>query len=274
MSIVSVNIKGGLGNQLFQIAAAYAYAAKEKGVLQILYKENNGNRPVYWNTILQKIHPYLVTSLPQGLEVWSEIYPTMYSEIGPLSNSGKYLIEYMQTSKYFYTDEIKKQIKRLFTPNEILMNDIRTKYNYLMNRLDRIIVLHARRTDYVTFKEVHGPLEASYYANAINIMMSLYTLSEPPIFLMCSDDQEYWNQISEEISIVGQHEHYILATESDIVTFALLQQCNKFIMSNSTFIWWCVWMSNAKNVIAPAKWFGPAGPTLYEDIYEPTWMRL
>ena len=33
--VVSVNIMGGLGNQLFQIATAYAYASKTGGVLQI-----------------------------------------------------------------------------------------------------------------------------------------------------------------------------------------------------------------------------------------------
>ena len=43
-------------------------------------------------------------------------------------------------------------------------------------------------------------------------------------------------------------------------------------MSNSTFIWWCVWLSNAQQVIAPSKWFGPLGPSEYEDIYEPSWI--
>ena len=37
-SIVSVNIMGGLGNQLFQIAAAYAYAKQTGGQLQIIHK--------------------------------------------------------------------------------------------------------------------------------------------------------------------------------------------------------------------------------------------
>jgi len=60
MSIVSVNIMGGLGNQLFQIASAYAYAKKENGILQIIKITENGNRPVYWNTLLKKVESYLV----------------------------------------------------------------------------------------------------------------------------------------------------------------------------------------------------------------------
>ena len=67
---------------------------------------------------------------------------------------------------------------------------------------------------------------------------------------------------------------HMILEESDINTFALLQQFKHFIMSNSTFIWWCVYLADAKNVIVPAKWFGPAGPQLYEDIYEPNWVRM
>jgi hypothetical protein len=45
-------------------------------------------------------------------------------------------------------------------------------------------------------------------------------------------------------------------------------------MANSSFMWWCVWLSDAKNVIAPSKWFGPEGPTPYDDIFEESWERI
>jgi hypothetical protein len=62
--------------------------------------------------------------------------------------------------------------------------------------------------------------------------------------------------------------------ESDIDTLILLQQFKHCIMSNSTFIWWAVWLGNFTNVIAPSKWFGPTGPKQWEDIYEPSWIRI
>ena len=121
MPVVSVNIMGGLGNQLFQIAAAYAYARKNSGSLQIIHKLDNGNRPVYWETLLQKVKPYLVSSIPSTLEQWSEKLPTMYADMGPLLPQGKYLNGYLQTSKYFYNDTIHHTIRSLRNPNRDML---------------------------------------------------------------------------------------------------------------------------------------------------------
>ena len=42
--IVSVNIMGGLGNQLFQLACAYAYAKKNNSSLLILRHKRMGGQ--------------------------------------------------------------------------------------------------------------------------------------------------------------------------------------------------------------------------------------
>jgi hypothetical protein len=265
--IVSVNIMGGLGNQFFQIATAYAYARKENAQLQIIHKLENGNRPVYWNTLLKKIQPYLVSSLPQ-LPVWSEMYPTMYKEIGPIPRQGIYLTGYLQSSKYFYNNDIKNEIKELFHPDDSIINNVINRYHFLIDMKENVVVLHARRTDYILHSEVHGPLTSYYYKEAVERISKKI---KNPIFVLTSDDNQYWSQIREHIPIVFSNPYIILENESDIHTFSLLQQFENFIMSNSTFIWWCVYLANAKNVIAPSKWFGPKGPNLFHDIFEENW---
>ena len=271
LPIVSVNIMGGLGNQLFQIAAAYAYAKQTNGRLQIVRKMDNGNRPVYWDSVVYRLQPYLVSHLPPCLEHWYEPLPTQYRAIGALPQNGIYLNGYLQSSKYYGTDEMKQEIKDLFHPHPHLQADIYTTYSHLIENKERVVVVHARRTDYITYSNVHGPLEANYYKEAIHRIMKCV---KQPIFLLCGDDSSYWNEIRADISDVFENEYIILNDESDIRTFALLQQFQNFIMSNSTFIWWCVWLSSAKHVMVPSKWFGPAGPTHYEDIYEESWERI
>ena len=265
MSVVSVNIMGGLGNQLFQIASAYAYAKKENGILQIMKITENGKRPVYWNTLLKKVEPYFVHSIPLTLEQWYELMATQYKEISSLSSKGKYLNGYFQSSKYFYNDSIKEEIRNLFRPDQNFLSFVQNKYKYLIENKERVIVVHARRTDYLAAAAFHGPLEGSYYHKAVEQMIKYI---EKPIFLLTSDDNSFWQEIKLNIY---QNEHYILEEESDIYVFTLLQQFNNVIMSNSTFIWWTTWMANAKNVIAPAKWFGPTGPYPYDDIFEDGW---
>ena len=269
MSIVSVNIVGGLGNQLFQIASGYAYARREKGILQIEYIKTNGNRPLYWDTLLHRIQPFLVPSLP-SLDLWSEPGPTKFGEIGQLTHPGKYLRGYLQSSKYFYTDEIKEEIRQLFQAPPHLIEHVQTKYADLIEKKDRVIVVHCRRTDYITYQHVHGPLQANYYKEAIQQMMEKVSR---PIFLLCGDDLSFWNEIREKIPSVWENEYRIL-DETDVHTFILLQQFQNVIMSNSTFIWWTTWLSNAKNVMAPSQWFGPSGPREWEDIYETSWNRI
>jgi hypothetical protein len=271
MPIISISIMGGLGNQMFQLAVAYAYSRRYNYRLEIQKENNNGNRPYYWHSILKKWNNYLVDSIPNTLSIYNEQQDTTYIPIPQLEN-GIYLKGYYQTSKYFYNDTIKLEIKELMKPSLELLEEVKYKYSYLFKNRDRIIVIHARRTDYLTFAPIHGPLSTDYYINAIDKMLNKIS---NPIFLMTSDDNSYWNELKSVYPKINNYEQYILENESDIYTMALLQQFSYYIMANSTFIWWCVWLSdNTKYVIAPSKWFGPSGPKEYNDIYENNWERI
>ena len=254
--VVSVNIMGGLGNQLFQVAAAYSYARKNNAQLQLLHKTENGNRPLYWNTLLKNLKPFLVESLPP-LNQWCEDLPTMYKEI-PLTKYGLYLNGYLQSSKYHIKDEIKQSFKLNVS------EELQDKYHYLLSNKEHVIVMHSRQTDYVIHSDLHGPLTHKYYTDALEKMTETVKY---PFLVLCGDDNEFWKNMD------IKYPHIILE-ENDVNTFALLQQFHYFIMSNSTFIWWCAYLANTKKAIVPTKWFGPAGPQLYEDIYEDEWVRM
>jgi hypothetical protein len=93
-----------------------------------------------------------------------------------------------------------------------------------------------------------------------------------PIFLLSSDDSNFWIDLLETIPEFDSGNIYILNNENEINTLTLLRQFNYFIIANSTFSWWAAWLANdVKRVIAPSKWFGPTGPQNYKDIYIPSW---
>jgi len=262
---------GGLGNQLFQIAAGYAYAKKHGATFQLCPPAQNGARPWYWDNLLSSVRPFLVPSLPPNLLPWSESLPTMYRPIGLLPPQGIYLQGYLQSSKYFYTDAIRTAIRDLFRPPADLLHSVRYDYADWIRQADRVVVLHARRTDYLAAKEFHGPLDGSYYRRALDAILPHV---KDPIFVLSADDPSFWQDIRADMAEVYQHPHLILQGESDIRTFVLLQQFSHFILSNSTFIWWCAWLAPARRVVAPHQWFGPAGPSSWSDIYETDWVRV
>jgi hypothetical protein len=274
--VVSVNIVGGLGNQMFQLAGAYAYARKYNGNLKVMRtrieEESWTPRPLYWNSILSRFSKYLVNELPSNLEHWYEYSGTEYRQISSLSSNGIYLNGFLQSSKYFDNSTIQTEIKELFKPSQEVLSVVKDKYENLLENKERVIVVHARRTDYLRNQasiDFHGPLSIEYYKEAIKRM---YSSIKDPIFLLSSDDPSFWNSVIEETPELHKDNVYILNNENEINTLTLLQQFHYFIIANSTFSWWASWLSNdVRRVIAPSKWFGPCGPRNYKDIYLPHW---
>ena len=97
---------------------------------------------------------------------------------------------------------------------------------------------------------------------------------ENPIFLLASDDVQYWNDNAAQIPEFNKENMHILDGENEIDTLTLLQQFHYYIIANSTFSWWACWLSDAKRTIAPAKWFGPWGIKNYQDIYCSNWEKI
>jgi len=273
-SIVSGNLMGGLGNQLFQLAATYAHAHKHGARFAIQKRDDNGNRAFYWDHLLSAFTPFLTSSLPiDHFESFEEIHATIYFPIRPPStlSTGLWIKGYFQSEKYFSTYTMKQKLRHLFRAPSDVEHGVYHSYPYLIRNSHRVVVLHSRQTDYWIHPQLHGPLDGTYYRRALDRILP--HVSEP-IFLLTGDDPSFWSGIKSHIPEVFQHPHILLQHETDVRTFILLQQFNYFIMSNSTFIWWAIWMANPKKVIAPSRWFGPIGPSQWEDVYHPDWERV
>ena len=271
--IVSVNIMGGLGNQMFQLATAYAYAKQNSGKLIVLRsKKEFDGRSLYWDNMLYRFQDFLVDKLPEGLEQWHESGSTEFSIIPLLTDKGLYINGYLQSPKYFGNTIIQEEIKELFKPSETTMCNIQSRYNLLLKNKDRIVVVHARRTDYLKNQHIinfHGPLSIDYYNEAIK---KISNEIKDPIFILASDDLSFWGSVINELPQLNNRNIYILDDDNEISTLALLQQFKYYIIANSTFSWWAAWLSkDTKKVIAPSKWFGPTGPQNYKDIYMSSW---
>ena len=270
--IIAVSVMGGLGNQMFQIAAAYAHAKRTGNRLQLLREKKwLDGRSTYWDSTLSRFSSYLVDSLPD-LDTVREPLPTVYYALPAETKNGMYLEGYRQSPKYF--SEVRDELRTLYAGSEKVLATIHAKYEELLANRKNVVVVHARRTDYLKNdwnKSIHGPLEVAYYTSAIAKMTEHV---RNPVFLLCSDDPLFWLEVIPHVDALQTCPYHILVNENDVHTLALLSLFENFIIANSTFSWWAAWLAFTKHVYAPARWFGPGGPPLYEDIYDPSWIRI
>lgn len=265
---------GGLGNQMFQLAGAYAYARQHNLRLCVLRnKESYDRRPMYWGSVLSRWAPFLVDSLP-NTPIWHETTATHYTVVPKPTSLGLRLCTYLQSPKYFVCDEMRNEIRTMMQPSAEVMREIQDRYASLLAMRGRVVVMHARRGDYCSDGGIfHGPLETDYYVKATEKMCEYV---KQPHYLLCSDDAEYWRESVPKIPLLAAADYTILGEESDVNTLALLQQFSHFVIANSSFSWWSAWLAaDEKKVIAPNRWFGPAGPAaqFYQDIYDEGWVK-
>ena len=261
-----------IGNHFFQIATGYVYA-KKSGRKLILPRHNRHpdceyfRKPYIYNDWYASWSQYVQDISAGELAIYQEPHYS-FSEIPIVPYNTVMLEGYFQSSKYFipYKDEI----KTLFKPTEEIKQMCLTKWGHLLlDENTEMVLVHARRTDYLKPQNIaiHNPLPPSYYHNAF---AEIKKHVANPFFVLVSDDPSYWDSVT----IPGPNTRINEANSA--ITLYFMTHFKNYIISNSTFAWWGAFLSQHQNplVLAPEKWFGPAGFQDYQDIYEPEWIKI
>jgi len=255
-------LHAGLGNQMFELATAYAHS-KRNGYSLTIGENVRSSRGSYWDTILHKwkhmIGPMQRRS-PSGPR------PVVWIERGfrykPIPAPMQVLSGYFQSSKYFA--EYANEIRDLFDLPDELKQTVRAKYADLLTMVnansDEVTMVHIRRGDYVGLSS-HGILTTDYYERATKNRTNLVVFSDDIAWCRSLPFLANARFVDEPV---------------DYIALYLMSQFGSFILSNSTFSWWAAWLSRSQNksVLVPDRWFGPTGPQDYQDIYEPEWTKL
>lgn len=256
---VTTVLQGGLGNTMFQIAAAIGYGLEHNKNVAF-YREayrasSHGPIENYFNNILKHIN---FESLPPEPLFKHYPEPTFhYSEI-PYIDGNLLLEGYFQSEKYFLSH--KNIIQNLFSYDY----DI-PKHKKEVLKHEETCSIHIRRGDYLHLPQYHPVQDLEYYRQAIS------NFGNNTTFIIISNDMLWCKQ-----NFIG--ENFIFTTnnkpEED---FYIASRCHHNIIANSTFSWWSAWLNlnPDKKVIAPKKWFGPE---YYDkntkDIYCPDWVLI
>lgn len=278
--MIIVNIKGGLGNQMFQYAAGFALAKRKKTKLLLDIRELeecNNNPPkdyIKRNFLLEvfglkpefcsmkdlvkvfqfnkkfkyrKIIAFFLDKL--NLQIFRERKRSFEERFFKLKGNTWYLDGYWQSEKYFI--DYKKEIHGIFNFDTVKGLDLNISFIKNISKKETICV-NVRRADFVGHPE-HHTIEIEYYKNATETFKEL--LGNKFELYIFSDDLEWCKKNFTFFNKVNFVEH-TYAGKNFYNYLYLMTNFSNFIIPNSSFGWWAAWLSSAvnKKVIAPNKW--------------------
>lgn len=271
--MIIVRLRGGLGNQLFQYAAARRLAllhrTEVKADLTQWRADGRTDRPILLGHFMAPLSLATPADMAQARPLHVRegsftFHPAM------LRMPDNILVDGYWQSESYFSDAAAIIRRDLAFRNPVLMEKARADADRVRSTHGRpLVAVHVRRGDYTWpgTRPAFHELSLGWYRHA----MSLF----PPHtnFLVFSDDPEWCrrNFSGERIEVMD--------TGSALSDFAMMRCCGHYIVANSTFSWWAAYLSeNPKaRIIAPDRnaWFGPRlADHDASHIIPPGWMTL
>lgn len=290
--MVTIKLSGGLGNQLFQYAAARSLSIYKKASLLIDLQEyefsqkrtyrlncfkinenlegsnNKGTKYSYFTmnkkikNILSKFHSYIPLPI------------NYYFDHSWKTNFNFYKLSYNVTlegsfANLFYFDSIRDILINELQLKEDLVSSDFIQYHKLIEQTNSVS-LHIRRGDYVAEKQtLFAQLECEYYLHSFDYMNKH---QKNLCFFIFSDDITWAKQ---NLSYLPNC--YFVENLPDYQDLVIMSSCKHNIIANSTFSWWAAYLNqNPKKIILyPYKWYKQDELNAKKKIFLPTaWIEI
>ena len=290
MSRILIRLVGGLGNQMFQYAAARALALRSGKCVELdlswfgtnperqyalgpfATNANIHNYPLMRNNdsrlLARVIRRLGLTYAPEGIPSFREAsfrYDPRIEKVNP----PVILDGYFQSEKYFLA--YRSQMSAEFT----VQHPPSLAASLLLDKIAAAdaICLHIRRADYVSNPKAnayHGTCSMEYYREGLEYVSK--SLGKPHCFVF--SDEPYWvrENFKSDLPTTIVDIHRPEQAHEDL---RLMVACKHYVIANSSMSWWGAWLSaNAgKKVVAPLRWFkNSANDT--SDLIPSEWHRL
>jgi hypothetical protein len=263
---VTILLRGGIGNQLFQICAGETLRA-EKG-RAVAYSDILLSRGFFWTPNSQRENFSQLLGLPQEqisgaralfLRLIAALLGLVSARMNRELRAGCFLtsqsvvsIISAERTRYLdapgfdaITEHEVVRVRRLVSPLVTHKN------------LPLFAAVHIRLGDYRKFSEIYGVPSKAYLSTAFErIEQEIEAGLLESVFLFSDEPAE----ASEYVPKDFPRERIVYARdlcESDVEEFTLMTQASEIWISNSTFSWWAARISKARSVHYPKKFMGP-----------------
>ncbi len=291
--MITVRLKGGMGNQMFQYALGMKLASvvgtdMDLDLTALLDRSRKDIVPRDFDLPIFKVEERFAVS--------PDLLRTVYKPKSSLVNKWmrrkaekgknhvkekqfKYDASLVKNAKdnslyegwfqsYKYFDGIEGQVREAFSFKQGILD-------YSKGLLDDIrssnsVCLNVRRTDFLKVDNLNTT-NLDYFLRGADYMLENV---ENPHFFIFSDDVEWCREnikFDAPIQVVG-HDH---KGERFGNYMQLMKACKNYIIPNSSFAWWAVWLNENKDkiVIAPKRWFNDTSIDT-SDLIPADWLRM
>ena len=280
--MITTNIMGGLGNQMFQIFNAISYAIDNNNSFvfpnnEVLYAgENTTLRHSYWNSLFLLLKPYLKNEdeIQYDFKVF-ENQNSLYIQLPSINYLRNYIAEknklepslikplkihltgYFQSHKYFQHNYDK--IIKLLSFEQLKKNVLDIVNNNLIELLEDSISLHFRIGDYVKYTNSHVILSDQYYVDAIKTILNKLNEKDKTdernkqyniIYFCENEDINIVSKRIENIQIILKNNNinncvFIKSPSilDDWQEILFMSMCKHNIIANSSFSWWGAYLN-------------------------------
>ena len=298
LKVIIVNLKGGLGNQMFQYALGYSLSKIKKvplyfdlrlmetekikpsprnvprdfdldifGIKKEIVSKKDLIKTIQFpnNYRLRKYISIILENL--NLFIFYEKKRVFNNRILNNNFNNIYLDGLWQSEKYF--KNFRDEILNIYNFNKIKKKE--KNINFLKKiDLSKSICLNVRRTDFINNPE-HNVVNIDYYENAFSNFRNILG-SNLKIYVF-SDDLE-WCKKNLKFNNIDFIEHEYAGYKFYDYLY-LMSSFKNFIIPNSSFGWWACWLSKYEDkiIMTPERWSGLIDENLI-DIVPPEWIRV
>lgn len=271
-------VMGGLGNQMFIMAAAFV-AGKRNGypvyVLENPISNNKHNHlgQNYNDTIFKGIGIQLPIDekSPAFLQFARDHMYTVHSQNGfrpwyPESvPQGSIMSSYYQF--YPALEPYENELRDVFLQGLQVYRDA-----FNGRDLSRSAFLHIRRGDYLEYPHIHYIQQIEYYNSCVMRLLEHVGFQGLQTIYVVSDDMDWVrSQPFFQCSLFTLYD-----SKDELMTLALMSLCKAgAICANSTFSWWGAFLgahANRASVFVPKQWIG--GDNLPVALFPDEWYNV
>jgi hypothetical protein len=249
-----------LGNQLFCIATALAYAWDNNFIPVFPFlNEPGGNRTYNRDYMFFRLD----ASLPRMIK---EVYYDMSWQYNPIPIYPNDVMLMGPFSSWKYFHHHREELLKVLAPSPEVLDYLHAKYADLIANPNTVGV-HVRTAN----KNVHPYipfLGLDYFGLAMD------HFSADSLFVVFSDRIGWCKK---NFSEKFPDRKFIFIEENDhIQDLFLLSMMKNHILSNSTYSWWGAYLNTnpEQRVCVPDKWLVPRFNVVVDDFYMPQWIKI